>query len=58
MSLTTPAKTTSHTEKDESKAIYAAGTRDRDAPIVLVVPRIRLVASGDGTHSPAGAAPA
>ena len=44
MSLTTPAKTTSHTERDESKAIYAAGTRDRDAPIVLVVSRMWLVA--------------
>ena len=43
MSLATPAKTTSHNEKDD-KAIYVADTRDRDAPIVLVGPRVRLVA--------------
>ena len=42
-SLATPAKTTSHNEKDESKAIYTARTRDRDAPIVLVVPHISIV---------------
>ena len=31
-------------EQDQSIATYAADTRDRDAPIVLVVPRVRLVA--------------
>ena len=43
-SLTTPAKTTSHNEKDESKAINVARTRDRDAPIALAVPHICLLA--------------